>query len=205
MVGCAWRGVRESPAIARRVPRRRLRVGLTACPVPQRTAGIGASSSLPPIPAKAASPNRQRTLRLGGGNWSYISAPTRPVPCAARKGRFGVRNGRPSVRADRSRLRWLKLKHPQRVLAVAVAIGVRIAAHATTSGFLPSYREADRLRPFNNAARGSIAASVRTHLMPTRTPLTLRCAPTASATRRCPKNKPAEPWPVSSAENYRRI
>src|SRR5712691_8796763 len=50
-----------------------------------------------------------------------------------------------------------------------------------------------------------IAASVRTHLMPTRTPLTLRCAPTASATRRCPKNKPAEPWPVSSAENYRRI
>ena len=59
------------------------------------------------------------------------------------------------MRADRSRLRWLKLKHPQRVLAVAVGIGVRIAAHATTSGFLPSYREADRLRPFNNAARGS--------------------------------------------------
>src|SRR6202022_3522631 len=29
---------------------------------------IGASSSLPPIPAKVASPSRQRPLRLGDGN-----------------------------------------------------------------------------------------------------------------------------------------
>ena len=32
--------------------------------------GFGACSSLPPIPAKLASPNRQRSFMLGGGNWS---------------------------------------------------------------------------------------------------------------------------------------
>jgi hypothetical protein len=35
-----------------------------------RTAGIGACSSLLPIPAKVASPNRQRPFGLGGENWS---------------------------------------------------------------------------------------------------------------------------------------
>src|ERR1700732_5259255 len=46
--------------------------GVEPCRLPatQRTAAIGASSSLPPIPAKVASPNRQRSLRLGGWNWS---------------------------------------------------------------------------------------------------------------------------------------
>ena len=112
-----------------------------------------ASSSLPPSRPRSLHRTHSGHSDLAAG--TGLHAPTRPVPCAARKGRFGVRNGRPSVRADRSRIRWLKLKHPQRVLAVAVGIGVRIAAHATTSGFLPSYREADRLRPFNNAARGS--------------------------------------------------
>jgi hypothetical protein len=34
------------------------------------TTAYGASSSLPPIPAKVASPNRQWSFRLGGGNWS---------------------------------------------------------------------------------------------------------------------------------------
>src|ERR1700719_4283433 len=42
------------------------------------TAGIGASSSLPPIPAKVASPSRQRPLRLGDGNRS--SCPLRDLP-----------------------------------------------------------------------------------------------------------------------------
>jgi hypothetical protein len=35
-----------------------------------RMAAVGASSSLPPIPAKVASPSRQRPLRLGDGNRS---------------------------------------------------------------------------------------------------------------------------------------
>src|SRR5437016_4117088 len=35
--------------------------------VVKRTAAIGASSSLPSIPAKVGSPNRQWSLRLGGG------------------------------------------------------------------------------------------------------------------------------------------
>src|ERR1700726_4376730 len=38
-------------------------------------AAIGASSSLPPIPAKVASPSRQRLLRLGDGNRSSCPIP----------------------------------------------------------------------------------------------------------------------------------
>jgi len=56
------------------------------------------------------------------------------------KGRFGFRKQPSSVRADRGRLRSLKLKHLQRVLAVAAGIGESIAAHATAASFPPSYR-----------------------------------------------------------------
>jgi molybdate transport system regulatory protein len=48
-----------------------------------RTAGIGASSSLPPIPAKVASPSRQRPLRLGDGNRS--SCPKADLAVEARR------------------------------------------------------------------------------------------------------------------------
>jgi hypothetical protein len=66
-------------------------------------AGIGASSSLPPIPAKVASPSRQRPLRLGDGNRSSC-------PEAAIRGgtRIGSVAGNPAfVGAGRSRVHSL--------------------------------------------------------------------------------------------------
>src|SRR6266851_563103 len=43
-------------------------------------AAFGASSPFPPIPANVASSNRQRPLRLGGGNWSSC-----PIPAVDRR------------------------------------------------------------------------------------------------------------------------
>jgi len=54
---------------------RRLRVDPRSSMAARRTAGIGASSSLLPIPAKVGSPNGQRTLGFGGENWSSCPTP----------------------------------------------------------------------------------------------------------------------------------
>jgi hypothetical protein len=54
------------------------RVQLSPCSLLQPTTGVGAFSSLPSIPAKVASPNRRRPLRLGGENWYSCPFPTMP-------------------------------------------------------------------------------------------------------------------------------
>jgi hypothetical protein len=62
---------------------RQLWVDLTPSPVGIRAAGIGASCTLPRVPAKVASLNPQRPFGLGGGNRS--SCPITAMPKANRR------------------------------------------------------------------------------------------------------------------------
>jgi hypothetical protein len=61
-------------------------------PNDRRTGGFGASSYLPLTPAKVASPNRQRPLRLDGRNWSScpfpVKARARPADLVERQAIF---------------------------------------------------------------------------------------------------------------------
>ena len=73
----------------------------------RRTAGFGASSSLPPVPAKVASPNQKRPLRLDGGNWSSCAEPAIGRRSWRRLGKPALRVFGARARRGQARMRML--------------------------------------------------------------------------------------------------